>query len=117
MSATSVSVLVLENERAPAIAAVRDYLQSTGFDFEILPLDGDDYGALLRRGLADAKGETIIVVDRDLPYDVSAIGDAVAMIRSGATDIVFGTTRSDDSGFTIIRRVVQIPRQHQMPLF
>jgi len=106
MSATSVSVLVLDNERAPAIAAIRDYLQSTGFEFEILPLDGDAYGALLRRGIADAKGETIVVVDRDLPYAVSAIGDAVAMIRSGATDIVFGTTTHDDSGFTIIRRLL-----------
>src|SRR6185295_15234369 len=106
MSSTSVSVLVLDEELAPAIAVIRDYLQSTGFEFEILPLAGDAYGALLRRGVGDAKGETIVIVDRDLPYAVSAIGDAVAMIRSGATDIVFGTTRRDDSGFSIIRRLL-----------
>ena len=106
MSALSVSVLVLNDERAPAIDAIRGYLQSTGFEFEILALEGDEYGSLLRRGVTDAKGETIVVVDSDLPYAVSAIGDAVAMIRSGATDIVFGTTHDDDSGFTFIRRLL-----------
>jgi SAM-dependent methyltransferase len=110
MSSTSVSVLLPLRARAadPAatLEAIRTYLQSTGFEFEILPLEGDDYGAMLRRGVADAKGETIVIVDDDLPYAVGAIGDAVAMIRSAATDIVFGTTRDDDSGFRMIRRLL-----------
>jgi SAM-dependent methyltransferase len=102
----SVSVLVLGNAAASAIASMRDYLQSTGFEFEIVSLDGDEYGALLRRGVSEARGETIVVVDSDLPYAVSAIGDAVAMVRSGVTDIVFGTTRRADSGYAIIRRLL-----------
>jgi len=102
----SVSVLVLGNAAASAIASMRDYLQSTGFEFEIVPLSGDEPGAMLRRGISEARGETIVVVDPDLPYAVSAIGDAVAMVRSGVTDIVFGTTRRVDSGYTIIRRLL-----------
>lgn len=102
----SVSVLVLGDAAAAAIASIRDYLQSTGFEFEIVPLAGDEYGALLRRGVSEAKGETIVIVEGDLPYAVSAIGDAVALIRSGASDIVFGTTRRIDSGYTIIRRLL-----------
>jgi len=102
----SVSVLVLGNAAASAIASMRDYLQSTGFDFEIVALAGDETGAMLRRGVSEARGETIVVVDGDLPYAVSAIGDAVAMVRSGVTDIVFGTTRRIDSGYTIIRRLL-----------
>ena len=102
----SVSVLVLGNAAASAIASMRDYLQSTGFEFEILPLSGDEHGTMLRRGISEAQGETIVVVDADLPYAVSAIGDAVAMVRSGVTDIVFGTTRRIDSGYTIIRRLL-----------
>ena len=111
MSATSVSVLLPLRVRddgaaAAAVESIGSYLRSIGFEPEVLPLHGDDYGALLRRGLADARGETIVVADGDLPYPVTAIGDAVAMIRSGASDVVFGTTRSDESGYAIIRRLL-----------
>jgi SAM-dependent methyltransferase len=110
MSSTSVSVLLPLRpgvaDSATVVDAIRTYLQSTGFEFEILPLRGEAYGSQLRRGITDAKGETILIVDDDLPYAVGAIGDAVAMIRSGATEIVFGTTRDDDSGFAIIRRLL-----------
>jgi SAM-dependent methyltransferase len=116
MSSTSVSVLLPLRARVDArieavVASIASYLKSTGFEFEILPLDGDDYGALLRRGVSEAKGETIVVVDEDLPYNLGAIGDAVAMIRSAATDVVFGTSSStgrdfDGSGFAVIRRLL-----------
>ena len=59
--------------------------------------DGERYGAMLRRGAAEAKGErrssSSIPICR---IRSSAIGDAVAMIESGATDVVFATTTSDD---------------------
>src|SRR3954467_7752021 len=99
MSSTSVSVLLPlraghsgdSGHSDDSIEAIRGFLESTGFEFEILPQRGGDYGALLRRGVSEARGETVVIVDDDLPYAVSAIGDAVAMIQSGSTDIVFGT--------------------------
>ncbi len=96
MSATSVSVLIPllgpSAELPSTMEVVERYLQTTGFAFDIRVLDrrdGADYGAMIRRGAADAGGSVIIIVDHDLPYPVSAIGDAVALIESGAADVVF----------------------------
>src|SRR6185436_2526925 len=100
MSSTSVSVVVPLATAAPrpdaGLAAIASYLETTGFTFEILTPSGDAYGSVLRRGVSDAKGGVIVVVDPDLPYPVGAIGDAVALIESAATDVVFGSTRATD---------------------
>src|ERR1700758_4157346 len=97
MSSTSVSILVPLLAPAPELPStletVESYLQNTGFEFEIRVLDsrdGDGYGAMIRRGAADAKGSVIVVIDSDLPYPVSAIGDAVALIESGSAAVVVG---------------------------
>src|ERR1043166_5305028 len=110
MTATSVSVLLplaaKFNDAQPACDAIARFLRSTGFEFEVLPLvpHGDEqYGELLRRGISEAKGDTIVVADAGLPYGTSALGDAIAMIQSGATDVVFATTTSDDSRHALIR--------------
>jgi SAM-dependent methyltransferase len=95
MSATSVSVLVpligRSVELPDTLESIEHYLQTTGFEFDIRVLDKRDgeYGVMLRRGVSDAKGSVVVIVDADLPYPVSAIGDAVAMIESGAADVVF----------------------------
>ncbi len=50
-----------------------------------------------------------MVVDPELPYPVGAIGDAVAMIESGATEIVLGTARpvgSDAPGNFLVRALL-----------
>ena len=96
MSSTSVSILVPlvgpSAELPSTIETIERYLHTTGFAFDIRVLDrrdGAGYGAMIRRGAADAGGSVIIVVDHDLPYPVSAIGDAVALIESGAAEVVF----------------------------
>jgi len=97
MTATSVSVIVPLDGQCPelpdTLEAIERYLQSTGFAFDIRVVDsrdGNGYGAMIRRGALDAKGSVVIIVDPDLPYPAGAIGNAVAMIESGATDVVFG---------------------------
>src|SRR3954452_17065257 len=113
MSSTSVSVLMpLIGCGSPPIAArqtIERFLASTGFEFEILPLAEETYGASLRRGVSEAKGNVVIVVDPELPYPVSAIGDAVAMIDSSATDIVFATTHRDDDTRHPLLRFFLVP--------
>src|SRR3954463_7069602 len=97
MSATSVSILIPltgpSAELPSTLETVERYLQTTGFAFDIRVLDrrdGAGYGTMIRRGTADAGGSVIVIVDHDLPYPVSAIGDAVALIESGAAEVVFG---------------------------
>jgi 2-polyprenyl-3-methyl-5-hydroxy-6-metoxy-1,4-benzoquinol methylase len=112
MSATSVSVLVpllgQSAELPSTIEAVERYLQATGFAFDIRVLDrrdGAGYGAMLRRGAADAGGSIIVVVDHDLPYPVSAIGDAIALVQSGTADVVFGK-RQEQPGDVVLRSLL-----------
>jgi SAM-dependent methyltransferase len=97
MSSTSVSILVPLLAPAPELPStletVEQYLQTTGFEFDIRVLDsrdGEGYGAMIRRGAADAKGSVVVVIDSDLPYPVAAIGDAVALIESESAEIVVG---------------------------
>lgn len=108
MSSTSVSVVVPlrgQSSSAPA-EAIGKYLETTGFTFEILTPDESSIGLSLRRGVSDAKGGVIVIVDADLPYPVSAIGDAVAMVESAATDVVFASTRADHRGPALIRWIL-----------
>lgn len=98
-ASTSVSVLVPLTGASAAPPAAREvierYLETTGFTFEIIAGSGATYGASLRKAVSEASGSVIVIVDPSLPYPVSAIGDAVAMIDSGATEVVFGTTSSN----------------------
>src|ERR1700686_2778772 len=105
MSSTRVSVVVPVTGASPelptTLEAVEQYLQGTGFDFDVRVVDrrdGAGYGAMLRRGIADAGGTVVVIVDPAMTHPAAAIGDAVAMITSGATDVVFATHdgRDDD---------------------
>jgi SAM-dependent methyltransferase len=105
MSSTSVSVVVPRRgpDASASLAPVARFLETTGLTFEILTPEGETYGAALRKGVSDAKGRVIVIADAALPYPVSAIGDAVAMVESGATDVVFASTSSEPAGPAIAR--------------
>ncbi|HEX2832923.1 MAG TPA: class I SAM-dependent methyltransferase [Thermoanaerobaculia bacterium] len=114
MSSTSVSVVLpLREDGRPseAKAAIEKYLESTGFTFEVLSVADRQLGSVLRRSVSDAKGSIVVLVDPELPYPVSAIGDAVAMIDSGATDIVFGAARPHRTASALVRWILvpQLP--------
>lgn len=113
MSSTSVTVVVPLSGRAPrpdaSLSAIARYLETTGLTFEVLTPSADSYGPSLRRGVSEAKGSVIVVVDPDLPYAAGAIGDAVAMIESGATDVVFGSTRTTPERSHALLRWMLVP--------
>src|SRR6266540_2120029 len=80
-------------ELPSTLESVEEFLHAAGFDFTSRVLDrrdGDGWGAMVRRGVAEAKESIVVVADPELPYRASAIGDAVAMIDSGSTEIVYG---------------------------
>lgn len=93
MAGPAVSIVIpvrRDAQDAAARDAVDQYLATTGFTFEVLVVGEEGWGTAFRRGVSEAAGRVIVVVDPELPYPISAIGDAVAMIESGATDVVFG---------------------------
>lgn len=108
MSVTSVSVVVPLDRpgSSPAARAVATYLETTGLTFEVLTPGGEQYGNAVRRGVSEAKGSVIVIADAELPYPVSAIGDAVAMVESGATDVVFASTRTDYTASAMLRSLL-----------
>lgn len=109
MSSTSVSVVLPLRGDEPHGATrrtIEKYLESTGLSFEVLEIAGDAFGHALRRGVSDARGSVIVIVDPLLPYPVSVIGDAVAMIDSGATDIVYGTSRPPRPAPALVRALL-----------
>ena len=110
MSSTSVSVVVPRSASATAATgdAIARFFEPTGFTFEILTAAGEDYGASLRRAVSEAKGRVVVIVDPELAYPVGAIGDAVAMIESGASDVVYGSMRAEYDG-PLIPRWLLVP--------
>ena len=104
MSSTSVSVVIpCAPGLTPSLGELERFLESTGLTFEVLVAECDGYGTALRRGVSDAKGSVIIIADPELPYPVRAIGDAVAMVESGTTDVVFASSRADYRGPALLR--------------
>ena len=111
MGRTSISVVIppaaSAGRAAPseALAAIRAFLDGTGLTYEILTPDGD-YGPALRKAASDARGSVIVIVDPSLAYPVSAIGDAAAMVESGATDVVFAALPGPESNPPLLRWIL-----------
>src|SRR2546430_6263403 len=113
MSSTSVSILVpptrTVSELPSTLETVEQYLDTTGFDFDVRVLDsrdGDGYGGCIRRGASEAKGSVVVVIDPDLPYPVSAIGDAVALIESESAEVVFATRSGERNRLGLLRWIL-----------
>ncbi|MGH7487895.1 MAG: hypothetical protein ACREMY_20185, partial [bacterium] len=114
MSATHVSIIIPLIGPSAALPStletIESYLHTTGFAFDVRVLDrrdGADYGAMIRRGAAEAAGSVIIVVDHDLPYPLRVIGDAVALIESGAAEVVFA--RRNGRRDSVVLRSLLVP--------
>jgi dolichyl-phosphate beta-glucosyltransferase len=113
-------VIPAYNERdalPETLQAISGYLRGTGLSYEIIVVDdgstdgtpdavreyagdrsvrlislprNEGKGSAVRRGVQDARGEVIAFIDADLPYSVQNLGDAIAMVQSGATEIAIG---------------------------
>ena len=110
MAGPTVSILLPVGDDAPRAAAtgeeIERYLATTGLSFEVLVLSEGAYGTAIRRGVSDATGRVVVIADPCLPYPVSAIGDSVAMIESGATDVVFGESNHPRDPGRIVRSIL-----------
>src|SRR5437016_5428865 len=96
-------------ELPATLESVEQYLQNTGLSYSVRVLDsrdGDGWGAMLRHGVAEARDSVVVVIDPELPYPAGAIGDAVAMIGSGAGDVVFGARGGSESRQWLIRKLL-----------
>jgi len=104
MSSTNVSVVVPHRPGfSPRLGELEQFLETTGLTFEVLAAEGDQLGPALRRGVSEARGSVIVIADPALPYPVRALGDAIAMVESETTDVVFASTRADYRGPALVR--------------
>jgi len=141
-----------EGAIAETLQSVSGYFRSTGLRYEVLVVDDGSTdrtrdvildhartdasvqmiqlpqnrgkGAAVRRGVQDARGDVICFIDADLPYRLQNLGDAIALVQSGVTDIAIGArdlpgSESDQSypwlrkfmgrGFSLIVRALLVP--------
>jgi SAM-dependent methyltransferase len=104
MSSTSVSVVIPHRPGlTPRPGELERFLESTGLTYEVIASEANDFGAALRKGVSDAKGSVIVIADPSLPYPLDAIGDAIVMVESGTTDVVFASTETEHRGPGLLR--------------
>jgi dolichyl-phosphate beta-glucosyltransferase len=130
MSSTRVSIVVPAlgrcDQLGPNVQRIAAYFGRTGLEHEIVVVTGPDevdprlpgvvrvvsavgYGAAVRRGAQEAHGSIIVIADPALPYPETVLGDAVAMIDSATTDIVFGVTPGAGARGTLLLRFFLVP--------
>jgi len=108
-------VLPVLNEAASVVTCIEDARQglaAAGIAGEILVIDNgstdgsarlardagatviretvEGYGAALRRGITEASGEIVVMADADATYDLTRLGELVAPIVDGESDLVIG---------------------------
>lgn len=119
------------------LSAVSSYFAATGLPYEILVVDdgstddtpsivtafsssqdpfvrlirslrNEGKGGAVRRGVQEARGEVVAFIDADLPYRAQNLGDAIALVQSGATDIAIGArdlrASQTDESYPVLRR-------------
>jgi hypothetical protein len=79
-------VLVIDNGSRDGSAALA---RAAGARVVREPVEG--YGAALRRGIAEATGDIVVMADADGTYDLAHLGTLVEPIARGDADIVVGS--------------------------
>ena len=87
-------VVVVENGSTDGTAALARHLAATVPGVRALTLPAADYGAALRAGFLDARGELVANFDVDY-YDLGFVDRAIGMLtRAGGPDMVVGSKRA-----------------------
>lgn len=126
-----------EDSIGPTLDELAAYLDSSGLSHEIVVVDdgstdgtaravagrraraasirlialesNQGKGAAVRRGVFEARGVVIAFLDADLPYELQNLGNAIALVHSGATEIAIGArdlpTSDRDPSYGLPRRV------------
>ena len=65
-------------------------------------------GAAVRRGVHEARGSVIAFLDADLPYELQNLGNAIALVHSGTTEIAIGgrdlPSSDHDPSYPLLRK-------------
>ena len=77
-------VLVDDGSRDRTVACVQDWHQRSQADIQLLLNEGNKgKGFSVRRGVLASRGEYILFIDADLPYELHAIDDFLDALRNG----------------------------------
>lgn len=116
-----------ETTIAACIEEAGDYLNVSGLDGEILVVDNDStdrsagiakslgarvvsenvrgYGATLRRGFAEARGDIIIMADADTTYDLGHLDPLVLPLVQGNADMMIGIRQFEKGSMSLSHAV------------
>ena len=109
MSSTDVTLVVASvagSEWRDARETLERYLQTAGLTCQILEVSGGHGGTLgpaVRAAGAEARGNVVVVLDGATAGATSALGNAIALIQSGAADVVFGAREGQGSAALLLR--------------
>lgn len=104
-------VIVVDDGSTDATAAEVTEFSSQAPAVRLLRLEKNQgKGSAVRRGVAEAAGDVIAFLDADLPYSTRSLGDALALVHAGTTDIAIGARDLDssttDPSYPLIRRAM-----------
>ncbi|MFN2442686.1 MAG: glycosyltransferase [Thermoanaerobaculia bacterium] len=84
-------VLVVDDGSRDGTRAVVKELRSRERRIHLLEQsENQGKGAAVRRGVLESRGEVVVFVDADLPYETANVEQVVAQVKSGATDLAIG---------------------------
>lgn len=99
----SVEIIVVNDCSTDATTSVCNALYAAGIIDVVIHQDVNrGKGAALRRGLARANGEVIVVQDADMEYNPSELPALYHFIESGRADAVFGSRFLGGSGHRVL---------------
>ncbi len=88
-------ILIVESGSTDGTAALADALAAEHAQVTVVhEASRNGFGSALRLGFATAKGDLVCVVPADLPYDLAAIGQALALVDD--SDAVLSERRHDE---------------------
>ena len=121
-----------EEKRLPlTLTAAKLFLDDWGIDYRVVVIDNGSKdktgeltsdmgprfstitqpvsgkGAAVRKGMLLATGSVIAFTDADLPYELQALRQGFERVRSGQSDVVFGSRSVEGAAVAVKRRLLR----------